>query len=179
MSKQEFVIYANQVIRNQSSLPRTVELRQFKHLLFDKVTIALFIFGIVNVFGVITTVVMNPSLVSNIVGFVFFAFLTLVVLFFITVPFFYIWRWFFALKWGKIEYAQVIELQLAPPGSRSSLEAIENGAARGKWTVYTTNQQITENFYIDEQWAPSLYVGSNVRVLVHPQKLKILMPIGP
>lgn len=178
MAKSEFIQYAEQLVRRQPLPPRDFDWWYSRHLMTSIVTIGPLVLGCIIIFGVLATITSSTSSL-NLFGIILFSFLLFGGLFFVAAPLFYIWRWFLALKWGRLEYAQIIELSMAPPGSRSTIESIEHGAAKGRWVVLLQGGQFTENFFVDEWWSQSLHVGSNVRVLVHPRKPKVLMPIGP
>jgi hypothetical protein len=180
MLKPLFLENAIQLVRLYPSPPRPFDLRQLLHIVTHPATLGVVILGGCCVFSGIYIVssATTSTFMAPLFLFIVVPLLFIVGSFFIASPFIYMWRWYRALKWGKLAYAVVIELEVAPSGNRSSYDALTNGAARGSWQIDFPGKRITETFYTDAPWATTLYIGAYVQVLVHPSKPIVWMPLG-
>lgn len=180
MARITFMQYASHVVREQPDHPRTFDWWQLRHLLFYKMNIPLFVFGIILIFSALLVLNDTSSPTRSLPIIIFLSGMILGG-FILASPFIYIWRWYGALRWGRLAYASITDVTVGPPGpgNRSSLEAIEHGEARGTWVINLPEGQLTQRFALDEPWVPWLSNGTTVRVLMHPHKPILWMPVGP
>ena len=83
------------------------------------------------------------------------------------------------MRRGRVAYARVVQIRDIVAGTPISYDTIAHGAVSGWWEVVLPERTITAAFTLDQAWARSVWIGSRVRVLVHPTKPTILLPIGP
>jgi hypothetical protein len=76
-------------------------------------------------------------------------------------------------------YARIVYLKARPAGSRVTYDAQRNGYASGEWEVYLPEGSFTARFALDQPWVNRISEGSQVRVLVHPRRKQVLVPLGP
>jgi hypothetical protein len=93
-----------------------------------------------------------------------------------TAPFFYAYRLTKVIRNGRATLAVVESVDYSGPGSRDTLDAIENGIARGTWRL--AEGQLLE-FEVDEPWAKELSIGSRVHLLVAGPSPGAVFPLGP
>jgi hypothetical protein len=91
-------------------------------------------------------------------------------------PLFYAYRLTKALRHGRIDLAVVESVEYSGPGARDTLDAIENGIARGKWRIA---EGTLLDFEVDEPWANELRLGTRVEVLVAGRTAAAVFPLGP
>jgi hypothetical protein len=170
-------LYAEQVVQNQHEPPRILHLHVLLGVIFDRGSIWVMLFGLATIlagFGYLIMPVDDPSGrgLGVIVAFISGGLIAIS-------PWIYMWKWYLALRYGRLASATIIELHKEGPGSQATFRAARNGAAKGRWSITTERGTFTESFTLDQAWVADLWVGSQVRVLVHPRKQKVLMPVGP
>jgi hypothetical protein len=90
-------------------------------------------------------------------------------------PVFFARRLTNAIRSGRAAVAVVESLQYSRRGARDTLDAIENGIARGTWRVAGLG---LVHFEVDESWAPQLSVGSHVQLLIAGAAPTGIFPLG-
>jgi hypothetical protein len=90
------------------------------------------------------------------------------------------WRMREALRRGTVSDGLVIRSKWFGPRLRAAtLDAQEHGMARGTWRVSHPLGDFDEAFESDAAWASSLRRGTHVRLLVDPNRQRVLMDLGP
>ena len=92
-----------------------------------------------------------------------------------TAPLIYARRLTLAIRTGQRALALVESVQYSGPGARDTLDAIENGIARGKWR---SPEMGVVDFETDALWAKDLSVGSVLELLVAGKKSSSIFPVG-
>lgn len=177
MSETMFEEYALSIVQSQPSPPRIFDSRMLWQLARDPGWILLSLFGVSGILAGVFNA-LRPS--DDPIG----QFILVILAFgfgavFALAPLLYMRKWYLALHKGRLVYARVTDVAVQGPGSHLTFRSQQHGSARGHWELYIGQQRVIETFALDQTWAPSLRVGSQVRVLVHPTRAKILVPIGP
>ncbi|HEX6983006.1 MAG TPA: hypothetical protein VF181_09615 [Balneolaceae bacterium] len=89
-------------------------------------------------------------------------------------PFIYALRITKAIRTGHIEVAVVESVKYLGPVSHDTLDALQNGIARGKWRIPKTG---LKEFEVDEPWANKISEGSHVEILI-TQNFKNIFPLN-
>lgn len=177
MSETNLEEIAVSIIQSQPSPPRIFNSGVLWQIARDPAWILLSLFGISGILAGIFNA-LQPS--DDPIGQLIVVALALGFgIIFAVAPVLYIKKWHLALRKGRLVYARVIDVAVQGPGSRLTFRSQKHGSARGSWEFYVGQQRIVETFALDQPWAASLRVGSQVRVLIHPTRAKILVPIGP
>lgn len=90
-------------------------------------------------------------------------------------PLFYARRLANAIRIGRRTFAVVESVEYSGPGSRDTLDAMDNGIARGQWRVPEAG---LVDFEADELWAKDLSVGVHVELLVAGKASNAMFPLG-
>jgi hypothetical protein len=98
---------------------------------------------------------------------------------FLAVPAFPARRAARALQRGVRAVAEVIAVDVRPPGSRNTIDSIKHGFASGTWRVMHRMGSFETTFETDAAWAPELRVGSKVLLLVDPDRQRVAFRLGP
>jgi hypothetical protein len=145
--------------------------------LLDKVTILAFLFGSAFLLGAIYWAVYPSN--DNVARLIVAGAVLSGAILFGGAPFVLLWRWAYSLRYGRLAYAQITLIRGISAGRPLSYATLEHGAISGWWKVVLPEHTIDAGFTLDQSWAQGLWVGARVRVLLHPTKPKILLPIGP
>ena len=99
--------------------------------------------------------------------------------FMICAPLLYVVRVWRGIAYGRLALAEVLTVTYSPPGSRDTIDSLQNGIARGRWRIVMPTARLDKDFETDAPWAGSLRTGTPVRVLVDTAGRKVLVPLGP
>jgi hypothetical protein len=80
---------------------------------------------------------------------------------------------------GVRAVAEVITVDVRPPGSRNTIDSIKHGFASGTWRVMHPMGSFETTFETDAPWVPELHVGSKVLLLVDPDRQRVGIQLGP
>ncbi|NOK63207.1 MAG: hypothetical protein GFH27_549323n67 [Chloroflexi bacterium AL-W] len=92
-------------------------------------------------------------------------------------PFIAVWQWWRALRYGRLGYAEVIEV-VRHGQNRSSFTAMDHGTLLGTWQVDLGTETLEMPFKLERPWNGKVIEGVEVIVLVHPSQPKVLFPLG-
>ena len=92
-------------------------------------------------------------------------------------PFIGAYRLWFAMKFGLLSQAEVIEVKYDAL-SQDTIGAVDHGMAKGNLLIKSYDRQFKSAFEITEVWSKQLCNGSMVDVLIDPLKNKVLLVLG-
>lgn len=163
--------FIREILRTQAKPPRRVEYGEVLGAVFRETsTRTIFLFGLGGALLFLITT-QNARPFDRIGILALFGIPCLLVA---ALPFYSAGRIFNAIKIGEVLYAEVESLEYSQD-SQNTLDALENGFARGTWRL-PEGQLI--NFQIDEPWARDIKVGSHVEILVISPKFSGIFPLG-
>jgi hypothetical protein len=84
-----------------------------------------------------------------------------------------------ALRRDVRAVAEVVGVEVSPPGSRNTIDSIKHGFASGTWLVMHPMGSFETTFETDAAWVPELRVGSKVLLLVDPDRQRVDVQLGP
>nr|WP_139088604.1 hypothetical protein [Oscillochloris trichoides] len=166
MSLRKLNLYVMELVHNQPDPPRYYDRKMLLYILRDPYVIFSYCLGIFLVVGVplaglYVQIWNNPlRLIFYFIGFAFG-------LLGIIGPMVSLRRWSVGIRHGRIASAEAVKV-----------ESMGDYAVSGTWIVRLPECTITEKkMIIDAQWASSIHEGSHFRVLLHPKRNKILIPL--
>lgn len=177
MAIQELESFAHDLVSTQQRPPRQFPLSIITHALFARDVLLVGLFGLSGVLagvGNILRPATDPTPKYIVAGLAFF-FGGILFL----IPFLSARTWYVALRRGRLATARVIELKGQGRGATGTFRSFEGGSATGTWTVALPDTTFTDAFSVDSAWAANLHIGSQVRVLVHPTRNRVLVELGP
>jgi hypothetical protein len=140
MAEADVELYAEQVVQNQHEPPRRLHLHVLLGVVFDRGSIWVMLFGLATIlagFGYLIMPVDDPSGrgLGVIVAFISGGLIAIS-------PWIYMWKWYRALRYGRLASATIIELHKEGPGSQATFRAARNGAAKGRWSITTERPSV-------------------------------------
>jgi hypothetical protein len=168
MGMPELNMYVAKIVHEQPEPPRNYDRKVLWEIVRDPTVLFLFGIGLLGIVGATWLLIYTEAWFSPIrlvwyaVGFIIGA------LCFLT-PFYHCWSWDLGIRKGVIVWAEATNVTL-----------LDENVVSGTWIVRLPLDIITEKkMTIDAHWASSIKDGSRFRVLLHPTRSKILIPIGP
>lgn len=167
MGRREFEQQLAQLIRQHPETPRPTQSSWFWHLLTDRAAVWLYLFAGLGGLVAFTYWVLLSGDVSGFDRSFFFWAASLGSIVLLLLPFYGAWERYRAIRVGRLGWARVINVHTTV------------ASARGEWEVSVDRQRFTTQFVLFEHWAPKLYTGTTVRVLVHPSHSRVMIAVGP
>lgn len=84
-----------------------------------------------------------------------------------------------AARRGRRGFAVTLEMSRTEPGDSRSLSALKYGTATGTRRVTLASEVFESRFTISRPWISLLHPGSQVEVLVHPKRQRVLITVRP
>jgi hypothetical protein len=166
------------VLRKHPHPPRTVDTSRLRSALLRNQSTKALVYAVVSVLGGVFAWSQSDAVLS--IAGIFAVSGWLSGIFFLWLVIAPLRRWRYALVHGVIGIAEVVTVRYVPNQSkRISLQPYQYGVARGTWKVSAQSNKQIETFSLDDRWAKQLTTGTRVRILLHPQTGKVLVPIGP
>ena len=124
--------------------PRRLDRGFVPTVLLDKTEIFLFLFGFAGLLGGMFVLLSSSFLLYGISVMLVGAVL-------MSTPFIYVWQWWRALRYGRLGYAEVIEVMRGGQ-NRSSLAAMDHGTLIGTWQVDLGTETLELPFKLERPW---------------------------
>jgi hypothetical protein len=165
---RELNAYVGAVVRQQPDPPRSYDRRMLWHIVRDPSMIFALCIGVLSIVGVPWMMSYTAAWLSPLRLLWYLTGLIIGVIGLMT-PFVKLWEWHISIRRGRMAVAEAV--QVTPMGE---------DAVSGIWVVRLPAGTITERrMIIDAFWASDIREGSRFRVLLHPTRPRILVPIGP
>ena len=150
--------------------PRRLDTDFVSAVLLDKAEIFVFLFGFGGVLCGVLILLTSSFLLYGLAALATGALL-------MSTPFIAVWQWWRALRYGRLGYAEVIEV-VRHNQNRSSFAAMDHGTLLGTWQVDLGTERFEAPFKLERPWNGKVIEGVEVVVLVHPTQPKVLFPLG-
>lgn len=167
MGRIEFEKQLAHLIRQNPDPPRRSPMSWFWHLLADRAAIWLYLFACMGGLVAFAYWLLLAGDVRDFDRSFFFWAASLGSIVLLLLPLYGAWERYRAIQAGRLGWARVVRVQTT------------GASARGEWEVSVNQQRFTAHFSLFEHWAPALYAGATVRVLVHPSRPHVMIAVGP
>ena len=158
------------VTTEQPRPPRRLDRGFVPTVLLDKTEIFVFLFGLTGLLSGVLILLTSSFLLYGLAAMATGALL-------MSTPFIYVWQWWRALCYGRLGYAEVVEVMRGGQ-NRGSFAAIDHGNLSGTWHVDLGTETLDLPFKLERPWNGKVIKGVEVVVLVHPTQPKVLFPLG-
>lgn len=167
MGMPELNAYVIEVVRTQPDPPRHYDRQMLWHLLRDPVIMILSMWGAFLMIGMPFAILVTQAWHTPVRLLWYVVIFALAVWMFIA-PFHFMWQWHVGIRSGRIAWAEATKVEIQGEYMTA-----------GIWVVQLPDRTITNDLSIRTFWASRLREGDRFRVLLHPTRPKILLPLGP